>query len=64
MILRELPETNMPHNKISKNKNQKICMKCKITNILMELPETNIPKNRNSKIKPIKYKKSKKYRNK
>jgi hypothetical protein len=36
MILRELPETNIPHNKISKNKNQKICVKCKITNILMD----------------------------
>jgi len=42
--LRELPETNIIKNTISKNKNQKFAVKGKNTNILKKLPDTNIPK--------------------
>jgi len=42
--LRELHETNITKNTISKNKNQKFSVKGKNTNILKKLPDTNIPK--------------------
>ena len=50
--LRELSETNVTKNTISKNKNQKFSVKGKNTNILKKLPDTNIPKKKFKNHKP------------